>query len=204
MKTVETVFHQMIDTKTVMPDLRDTLREIDPNFKEAECRYLEAAAELERTLGDGISPSVGEYLAARENALAMELIYIGWQGFQLSLDIFKDPVNALLLKEDYEDLHCEHRLGTLPATKKAWEVQVAFHAAVKDMPENTKHLAEDVDEFYSYLETVGYKVAHYFGFRLADRFLSCVEPGYTGDHISALRYLGDLKDYLQIDLDRVG
>ena len=204
MKTVETVFHQMIDTKTVMPDLRDTLREIDPNFKEAECRYLEAAAELERTLGNGISPSVGEYLAARENALAMELIYIGWQGFQLSLDIFKDPVNALLLKGDYEALHCDQRLGTLPATKKAWKVQVAFHAAVKDMPENTKHLAEDVDEFYSYLETVGYKVAHYFGFRLADRFLSCVEPGYTGDHISALRYLGDLKDYLQIDLDRIG
>ena len=81
---------------------------------------------------------------------------------------------------------------------------MAFHAAVKDMPENTKHLAEDVDEFYSYLETVGYKVAHYFGFRLADRFLSCVEPGYTGDHISALRYSGDLKDYLQIDLDRIG
>lgn len=194
----------MIDTKNIMPDLLDTLREIDPNFKEAECRYLEAAAELERALGDGIFPSVSEYLAARENALAMEFIYIGWQGFQLNLDIFKDPVNALRLKGDYEDLHCEQQLGTLPATKKAWAVQVAFHAAVKDMPEKTKAQAEDVDEFYSYLETVGYKVAHYFGFRLADRFLSCVEPGYTGDHINALRYSGDLKEYLQIDLDRIG
>ena len=101
MKTVETVLHQMMDTKTMMLDLRDTLREIDPNFKEAECRYLEAAAELERELGDGIFPSAGEYLAAKERAFVMELIYIGWQGFQLNLDIFKHPVNALLLKGDY-------------------------------------------------------------------------------------------------------
>ena len=204
MKTVETVLHQMIDTKTMMLDLRDTLREIDPNFKEAECRYLEAAAELERELGDGIFPSAGEYLAAKERAFVMELIYIGWQGFQLNLDIFKHPVNALLLKGDYEDLHCEQRLGTLPTVEKAREVQMAFHAAIRDMPEKTKNLAEGVDEFYSYLETVGYKIAHYFGFRLADRFLSYVEPGYTGDHINTLRYSGDLKCYLQIDLDRIG
>lgn len=203
MKTVETVLHQMTDAKSIMLDLRDTLREIDPHFKEAECRYLEASAELERELGNSISPSAGEYLAAKEEAFVMELIYIGWQGFQLNLDIFKHPVNALLLEGDYEDLYRERRLGMLSVADKAREVQMAFYAAIKDMPEETKNLTEGVDEFYSYLETVGYKITHYFGFRLADRFLPYVVPGYTSDHINTLRYSDDLKCCLQIDLERM-
>lgn len=203
MKTIETVLRQMTDAKPIMRDLLEILREVDPEFPEIESKFIEASAELEYQLGDKIAPSAGEYLAAREEEFVMELICIGWQGFQLNLDIFKNPVNAMLLKGDFEDLNCERRMGTLDTAGKARQIQNAFYAALKQMPEETQNLTDGVTEFYSYLETTGYKVAHYFGFRLADRFLPFVVPGYTSDPAITLQYSGELKRYLQIDLDRV-
>ena len=203
MKTIETVLRQMTDAKSIMQDLLETLREVDPEFPEIESKFLKASADLERELEDKVVPSAGEYLAAKEEEFIIELIYIGWQGFQLNLDIFKNPVNALLLKGDFEDLNCERRLGTLTTAEKARQVQNAFYAALKEMPEETQNLTDGVTGFYSYLETTGYKITHYFGFRLADRFLPFVVPGYTSDQVNTIQYSGELKRYLQIDLDRM-
>lgn len=203
MKTIEMMLHQMTDASSIIQDLRDTLRTIDPQFPAAEQSFNNAVAALEQSLGDAITPTVSEYLAAKEEVLAMELIYIGWQGFQLNLEIFKNPVNALLLQGDYEDLNLERRLETLPTAKKARAVLCAFHEAMQDMPDEAKDLTDGVEEFYTYLETAGYKIAHYFGFRLADRFLPFVVPGYISDQVNTLQYSGGLQRYLQIDLDRM-
>ena len=203
MKTIEMMLRQMTDASSIIQDLRDTLRTIDPQFPAAEQSFNNAVAALEQSLGDAITPTVSEYLAAKEDVLAMELIYIGWQGFQLNLEIFKNPVNALLLQGDYEDLNLERRLETLPTAKKARAVQCAFHEAMQDMPDEAKDLTDGVEEFYTYLETDGYKIAHYFGFRLADRFLPFVVPGYISDQVNTLQYSGGLQRYLKIDLDRM-
>ena len=203
MKTIEMMLRQMTNASSIIQDLRDTLRTIDPQFPAAEQSFNNAVAALEQSLGDAITPTVSEYLAAKEEVLAMELIYIGWQGFQLNLEIFKNPVNALLLQGDYEDLNHERRLETLPTAKKAREVQRVFHAAMQDLPDEVKNLVDGVEEFYTYLETSGYKIAHYFGFRLADRFLPFVVPGYISDQVNTLQYSGGLQRYLKIDLDRM-
>ena len=203
MKTIEMMLRQMTDASSIIQDLRDTLRTIDPQFPAAEQSFNNAVGALEQSLGDAITPTVSEYLAAKEEVLAMELIYIGWQGFQLNLEIFKNPVNALLLQGDYEDLNLERRLETLPTAKKARAVLCAFHEAMQDMPDEAKDLTDGVEEFYTYLETAGYKIAHYFGFRLADRFLPFVVPGYISDQVNTLQYSGGLQRYLKIDLDRM-
>lgn len=203
MKTIEMMLRQMTDASSIIQDLRDTLRTIDPQFPAAEQSFNNAVAALEQSLGDAITPTVSAYLAAKEEVLAMELIYIGWQGFQLNLEIFKNPVNTLLLQGDYEDLNLERRLETLPTAKKARAVLCAFHEAMQDMPDEAKDLTDGVEEFYTYLETDGYKIAHYFGFRLADRFLPFVVPGYISDQVNTLQYSGGLQRYLKIDLDRM-
>lgn len=203
MNTIETVLRQVTDVKSIMQALKDTLREVDPAFSEVERKFLQASESLEHELGDKTIPSAGEYLAAKEEEFALELIYIGWQGFQFNMDIFQNPVNALLLRGDFEDLHRERRLGTLTTAGKAREVQAAFNSALQALPEETRNLTDGVTEFYSYLETVGYKIAHYFAFRLADGFLPFVIPGYTSDPVNTLQYSGELKRWLQIDLDRL-
>ena len=201
MKTLEKVLHQMTDAKSIMQDFRDILSKIDPAFIQEEVKFLEACNDMERELGEAITPSVSEYLAAREEEFAMELIYIIWQGFQLNRAIFDNPVNALMLKGDYEELHRERHLYTLPITKKARQVQSAFIEELKKQGEEKWAYEEAVISFYTYLETTGYKVAHYFGFRLADLFLPYVLPGYTNDDVNTLIYSGELKRYLNIDID---
>ena len=52
----------------------------------------------------------------------------------------------------------------------------------------------------SYLETTAYKLTHYFGFILADKFLYHVIPGYASDSVTTMLYARDLRDYLQLDL----
>ena len=42
--------------------------------------------------------------------------------------------------------------------------------------------------FFSYLETVGFKLAHYWGFQFANRFLPGVIPGYAPDPFFTAKY----------------
>ena len=200
-KTIGNVLHQMTDAKSVVNDLREILRKIDPEFLEEEAKFLAATAAMERDIGSSITPTTSEYLAAREEEMAMELIYIAWQGFQLNKDIFDNPVNALMLHGDYEELHRERRLHTLPLAAKSREIQAAYIEELKKLDEENWAYEEAVISFYTYLETTGYKVAHYFGFRLADLFLPYVIPGYTSDAVNTIQYSGDLRRGLNIDID---
>lgn len=201
MKTIETVLQQMTDAKSIMQDLRDILRKIDPEFLPEETKFLRACNDLKRELGDSVTPSVSEYLAAREEELVMELIYIAWQGFRLNRDIFDNPVNARMLRDDYEELHRERQLHTLPMAIKARQVQGAFIEELKKLGGEKWVYKDAITDFYTYLATTGHKVAHYFGFRLADRFLPYVIPGYTNDEVNTIWYSGELKRYLNIDID---
>ena len=203
MKTVQTVLHQLTDPKTIMAELRDTLKTMDPGFINTEEKFLAAASRLEKELGGSMTPSVSAFLAAKEQAFAAEIIYIGWQGFQLNLDIFHAPVNALLLRGDYEELHRERCLGTLPMARKAWETIHAFYEVIREKYRDKMELTDDITSFYSYLQTTGYKLAHYFGFRLADQFLPYVIPGYTDASVDTMYYQSDLKRHLSMDVERL-
>ena len=203
MKTVQTMLGQLTDPKTIMAEIRETLRTIDPEFFDTEVKYLAAASNLEKELGNSITPSVGEFLSAKEDEFVSEIIYIGWQGFQLNMDIFHAPINAIMLRGDYEELHRERRLGTLPMAEKARDTINAFYEVLREKYRDKLDLTEDITGFYSYLQTSGYKIAHYFGFRLADQFLPYVIPGYVDDSVNTGYYRRTLEEYLDIDIDRL-
>ena len=203
MKTVQTMLGQLTDPKTIMAEIRETLRTIDPEFFDTEVKYLAAASNLEKELGNSITPSVGEFLSAKEDEFVSEIIYIGWQGFQLNMDIFHAPLNAIMLRGDYEELHRERRLGTLPMAEKARDTINAFYEVLREKYRDKLDLTEDITGFYSYLQTSGYKFAHYFGFRLADQFLPYVIPGYVDDSVNTGYYRRTLEEYLDIDIDRL-
>lgn len=203
MKTVQTILGQLTDPKTIMAEIRETLRTIDPEFFDTEVKYLAAASNLEKELGNSITPSVSEFLAAEEEEFVSEIIYIGWQGFQLNMDIFHAPINAIMLRGDYEELHRERRLGTLPMAEKARDTINAFYEMMRENYRDKLDLTEDITGFYSYLQTSGYKIAHYFGFRLADLFLPYVIPGYIDDSVNTGYYRRTLQEYLDIAIDRL-
>ena len=200
MKRINDVLHQLTDAAAIMQELKETLREIDPGFRAEEERYEAARGFLVEKIGDSVTPSASDYLAAMEAECAAALVYIGWQGFRLNLDIFESPVNALLLRGDFEDLHRERRLPTVPGVQEHNRTIHAFHDALRDRHDD-QELVEEISSFYTYLETTGYKLAHYFGFRLADGFLRHVIPGYTDDSVNTTLYKMALHDALGFDPD---
>lgn len=180
MLTVESLFSQVANPKQILANIKEILAEINPQFSAEEQKYRRAANKLLKSV-EGASPSADQYLTALEVRYGYELLYIGWQGFQFNLDCFNSPINALMLRGDFEDLHRERRLHTLPHTHQPQEVINAFTNALKES--NRLELTEDISSFYCTIETEGYKIAHYFGFLFADRFLPLVVPGYTPDSV---------------------
>ena len=200
MKRINDVLHQRTDAAAIMQELKETLREIDPSFRAEEERYEAARGVLVEKIGDSVTPSASDYLAAMEAECAAALVYIGWHGFWLNMDIFSNPVNALLLRGDFEDLHRERRLPTVPGVQEHNRTIHAFQEALLEQF-GDQELTDGISGFYTYLETTGYKLAHYFGFRLADGFLWHVIPGYTDDSVNTTLYKMALHDALGFDPD---
>ena len=109
----------------------------------------------------------------------------------------------MFLGMDHEDFLRERRMHTLPEVEKSLEVINGFHAAFRALSDEKHTLTEGIIDYICYLETTGYKLAHYFGFMRADQFLGYVIPGYTSDRVTTIRYSMSLEDYLQLDLDKL-
>lgn len=185
MTTVESFFNQVTDPTQILASIKEMLAAVNPQFAIEEQKYKQAAKILLESVGS-IHPSAEEYLAALEECYGYELLYIGWQGFQYNLDCFNAPVNAMMLNGDFEDLHRERRLHTLTSTQQANLTINAFHTVLKE--NSLLDLTDAISSFYTTIETEGYKVAHYFGFLFADRFLPLVVPGYTPDSVLTNTY----------------
>lgn len=183
--TVESLFTHVTDTKQIAKNIKEMLKTVDPHFTEEEEKFNIAVKKLRKTAGN-LVPSAEDYLMALEERYAYESLYICWQGFQYNLDCYNSPVNALLLQGDFEILHRERRLHTLNHTEKARLTISAFHAVLRE--NDLLELTDDISDFYATLESGGYKLAHYFGFLFADRFLPLVIPGYAPDSVITNNY----------------
>ena len=193
MKTVDTIIRQLTDPTTLLQEVRETLRTLDPDYPEEEQRFLQATVELEQEFG----PKAREYLAALEQEFTSDILFVGWQGFKLNLDCFTNPINKLLLREDFEDLHLEYQMPALPLAQAARHTINAF---LDTLPPEKHHLTAGITSYYSYLQTTAYKLAHYFGFCLADQFLPFVVPGYISDSLLTDQYTLELRAFLQTDV----
>ena len=208
MHTITSVVNAITGTDNVLKELKAILRNIDPEYPAEEKRFNAARRLLLKEVGDTVSPSAAEYLQAQDDALAASLLYIAGQGFRLNEDIFDNPVNALFLyRFEFEELNRERVLPILPAVQQAEGTTTAFFNALRNtlllQSEKINSSLEDICEMYSYLQTSGYKFAHYYGFILADNLLPYILPGYHSDDINTGSYRHTLQEYLDADLTKL-
>lgn len=104
---------------------------------------------------------------------------------------------------DYEDFLRERRMHTLPEVQNALKTIDTFHDALRTLPDKKMDLTDGITDFMCYLETTGFKLAHYFGFILADDFLPHVIPGYCKDPVTIIQYTWGLRDYLQLEPEQL-
>ena len=151
-------------------------------------RYMDAIALLQQELGDAVADEIN----AIERQCASDLLFSGLLGLKANLDNFVDPVARNFLDVDFEVYLREETAHRLPDYEQAQNVRNRFYSQLT--PEQ-KEIYEDVITYTCHLETVGPKLAHYFGYILGNALLPRVVPGYHSDMVLTIRYNAMLGDY---------
>ena len=185
MKTIEPIL-SCLTSITMVDDLRQVLREKDPEFLPAEEKFLEVVAHLTEKLG---IEEVERYVTAMDRQICSDLVYAGYLGFQANLQNFHNPVASQFTRLDYETFLREHIMQTLPNRTAAEDTERAFLQAHKEI---LSEYEEGILDYYVHLEITGPKLAHFWGYRFANQFLPWVEPGYVSDGAQTSLYALEL------------
>ena len=185
MKTIEPIL-SCLTSITMVDDLRQVLREKDPEFLPAEEKFLEAVAHLTEKLG---IEEVERYVTAMDRQICSDLVYAGYLGFQANLQNFHNPVASQFTRLDYETFLREHIMQTLPNRTAAEDTERAFLQAHKEI---LSEYEEGILDYYVHLEITGPKLSHFWGYRFANQFLPWVEPGYVSDGAQTSLYALEL------------
>ena len=185
MKTIEPIL-SCLTSITMVDDLRQVLREKDPQFLPAEEKFLEAVAHLTEKLG---IEEVERYVTAMDRQICSDLVYAGYLGFQANLQNFHNPVASQFTRLDYETFLREHIMQTLPNRTAAEDTERAFLQAHKEI---LSEYEEGILDYYVHLEITGPKLSHFWGYRFANQFLPWVEPGYVSDGAQTSLYALEL------------
>lgn len=151
------------------------LREQDPEFPPVETAFQEAACALASKIG---KEEAEKLLATKEQQILSDLVYAAYLGFQANLSNFHNPMASQFTKLDYDVFLREHIMQTLPRRAAAEKAIAAFRETYKD---TLSEYEDAIQRYYIYLEVAGPKLAHFWGYAFANKFLPWVEPGYVSD-----------------------
>lgn len=192
MITMQTVLDQLTG-RGIVDALVAVMAENFEDFAEAQKQYLDTTHALEAELGTGISPCVRDEMDAIERQTASDLLFSGLLGLKANLDHFIDPIARSFLDVDFETYLREDTAHRLPEYSRAAQVRDRFYGSLS--PEQQERY-EHVITYVSHLETVGPKLAHYYGYLLGNELLYRVVPGYHPDTVQTLQYKSMLDTYL--------
>ena len=174
MNTIESILSQLT-SNALVADVKAVLREQEPEFPPVETAFKEAACALVSRIG---KEEAEKLLAAKEQQILSDLVYAAYLGFQANLSNFHNPVASQFTKLDYDVFLREHIMQTLPCRAAAEKTIAAFRETYKNAPSEYE---EAIQSYYIYLEVAGPKLAHFWGYAFANKFLPWVEPGYVSD-----------------------
>ena len=174
---IDNFFLPMIDPLALLSAVKETLRTIDSQYQAEEDSYLHGLDALRHALPENHPIALDDVLDEDDRNMGANLLFLFWRGVQQNYDCFQNPVNKLFLQMDYEDFHQEYLLGSFISEGHS-DLGRKFALS---LPADKKQLLDPITSYHSYMETTAYKLAHYYGFRFADNFLSKVVPGYCPD-----------------------
>ena len=185
MKTIESTLDMLTDL-SIVEDLRKILREKDREFLPVEAKFQEAVRDLTTRIGRN---AANELVAAWDPQICSDLVYAGYLGFQTNLHNFHNPVASQFTRLDYETFLREHIMQTMPYRNEAEAAAAVIQEAYADA---LNEYEDAIRSYYVYLEVTGPKLAHFWGYRFANKFLPWMEPGYVSDGAQTSMYALEL------------
>lgn len=188
---------EKLTDENLVKELLSFMEEHCSDFPECRKNYEACMTAFKMELGTEVEVTTDELAKAIEKQIASELTYFAYLGFRANLDYFKNPVANNFLNVDPETYLRETTARHLPAHSAAQSMQDAFY---KQLTAEQRERSIAIVEYVSYLETVGPKLAHYYGFLFANEFLTRVEPAYLPSRVFTHAYRRRMEDYMQIKL----
>lgn len=192
MKTIEQIKDLMVG-KSVITDLTDLLRANEADFAESEKKYLAAVESLRCSLPPDLTPSLDEYIAARETDVISVVAYAGYLGFRVNLENFHHPIGIDFVRLDTVDYLKDYLFGRFPINSRNAQTREAF---CERLPETFRELHDDIREYFAHLECAGPKLAHYAGYIIGNHILPWVEPGYREDYRQTMAFTAETEKYI--------
>ena len=184
MFTVQDVLSNLFSV-SIVTELSNWLVEKDLDFSPVQADYQDAAKILVNQLGK----EAEAFLSAQDQQIISDLRYSAYLGFQENLANFRCPGGNHFVAKGSDHFLREHIMYSLPGRVSYDGTITAFQARHGQFAES--QLAS-IRDYYIYLETVGPKLAHYWGYVFANHFLSLVEPGYVCDGAQTSIYTMEL------------
>lgn len=157
--------------------LNEFLEQTFEDFPEVRANYTEAIARCEA--GQELNHAI-------EAQTASDLLFSAALGLRANWEHFRDPVARTFLEVEPETYLRESVAHSLPRYIEARKLTDAAEAD------------EAVTAYTTYLETLGPKLAHCFGYLLGDALLPQLIPGYQPDPLLTLRYQEWMRAYCGI------
>ncbi len=185
-------FFENVSYKEIVDSLVEVMAANFEDFAADLVRFKETVSLLENELEEVASPSVAQLVDAIEQRIGSTVLFSYFLGLKANWDHFIDPIGRTFLDVDAETYLREDMARRLPDYQHAQDVQERFYEALTPAQ---KERYEDVTGYVCHLETVGPKLAHYYGYMLGNQLFPRIIPGYSADAQFTSRYSVILEDY---------
>ena len=189
----ENTIFEKISYKEMVAILVDAMAANSEEFIADQTRFDETISFLEADLGQHTSPSVADLVDAIDQQIGSTLLFSCFLGIKANLDHFIDPIGRIFLDVDPEIYLRENIVRQLPDYQHAQHVFEQFYVTLS--PAQKEKYEEDITTYISHLETVGPKLAHYYGYLFGNELFPHVIPGYVVDAQLTLQYRYMLEAY---------
>ena len=199
MLSVNTFFEE-VSYKKIVVSLVEVMVENFDDFATDHTRFKDALSWLEKELAEGTSPSAEKLVNAIDQQIGSTILFSYFLGLKANWDHFIDPIGRTFLDVDTEVYLREDLARRLPDYQIAQHTQEQFYASLTPVQQERY---EDITSYICHLETVGPKLAHYYGYLLGNQLFPRIIPGYGEDAPFTFQYRNMLENYLGLSINQV-
>lgn len=196
MLSVNTLLEK-VNYKKIVTFLADVMATGFEDFAKDQKCFEETISLLENELKESVSPSVAEMMESIEQRIGSVVLFSYFLGIKANLDHFINPISRTFLEVDADTYLREDLLKQLPDYQNAQRIQEQFYAILSPAQRDR---FEGIITYISHLETVGPKLAHYYGYISGNQLFPRIIPCYSTDTVLTLQYRNLLENYLGISI----
>lgn len=197
----ENTLFKKISYKEIVTKLVDFMTANSEEFAADRTRFDETISLLKTELEQDTLPSTADLVDAIHQQIGSSLLFSCCLGLKANIAHFIDPLNRTFLDVDSEVYLRENIARQLPDYLQAQHVQEQFYRTLS--PKQKEKYDDGITTYICHLETVGPKLAHYYGYLLGNQLFHRIIPGYISDTQLLIQYRYMLEVYCGLNIEPV-